>query len=464
LDYRNSVGCFKYSNPETQIMKEKLVVLGAGESGIGAAILGKQKGYDVFVSDKNVISNELQTILNNQGIPWESGKHTMDLLYGAKIAVKSPGIPGNIPLITDLKEKGTNVLSEIEFAAQSTSATLIGITGTNGKTTTTMMTYEILKNGGFHVGLAGNIGVSFARQVAEQDFDYYVLEISSFQLDDIDQFAPHIAMITNITPDHLDRYNYSFEDYIQAKIKITKNQTASNFFLFNSDDKILVDSLKGAKIQSKQIPFGVESIQESGSYFKENQIILNHQNKTTMINSAEFPFAGRHNLLNAMAAATIGNLLSISKESIRESLMHFKGAPHRMENVLTIQRVAYINDSKATNINATYFAIESINTPLIWIVGGVDKGNDYEVLLPMIRRKARAIICLGVDNTKLRSTFEGTSEVFIETESMSEAVKIAHKLAQPKDTVLLSPACASFDLFKNYEDRGDQFKAAVRNL
>ena len=445
-------------------MKEKLIVLGAGESGIGAAILGKQKGYEVFLSDANEIPVSLQNILNAKGILWESGQHSLSSMEGASIAVKSPGVPGNIPLLNGLRAKGTRIISEIEFAAQSTSATLIGITGTNGKTTTTMMTYEILKNAGLNVGLAGNIGSSFAKQVAEEDYEFYVLEISSFQLDDIDQFAPHIALITNITPDHLDRYDFSFETYIQAKLKITKNQSSKNFFLFNADDEILVSALKDYKTSAQKVSFGSSPIENTGSYLKDTQFILKKQNQTTMIQSVEFPFSGRHNLLNAMAAANIGDLLSINKESIRESLTHFKGAPHRMEKVLTIQRVQYVNDSKATNINATYFALESVQTPLIWIVGGVDKGNDYETLLPLIRKKAKAIICLGFDNSKLRDAFEGTSEVFIETEFMTEAVKIAHKLAEPKDTVLLSPACASFDLFKNYEDRGDQFKAAVRNL
>ena len=445
-------------------MKEKLVVLGAGESGIGAAILAKQKGYEVFLSDKNIIPFKLQSLLDEREITWESGQHSLAPMEGASIAIKSPGIPGDIPLLKGLRGNGTRILSEIEFAAQSTSATLIGITGTNGKTTTAMMTYEILKKSGFHVGLAGNIGSSFAKQVAEEDFDYYVLEISSFQLDDIDQFSPHIAVITNITSDHLDRYGYSFESYIQAKLKITKNQSSNNFFLFNSDDELLVKSLSNYKINAQKIPFGTLDEHAPGSYLEDDKLILKHQNQTTMIHSVEFPFSGRHNLLNAMAAATIGNLLSINKESIRESLTHFKGAPHRMENVLTIQRVNYINDSKATNINATYFALESIQTPLIWIVGGVDKGNDYNVLLSLIRKKAKAVICLGIDNSKLRNAFEATSDVFMETESMTEAVKIAHKLAEPKDTVLLSPACASFDLFKNYEDRGDQFKDAVRNL
>ena len=446
------------------MMKEKLVVLGAGESGMGAAILGKQKGYEVFLSDINTIPLALQNRLDEKEIIWESGQHSLNLMKNASIAVKSPGISRDIPLLERLRENGTRILSEIEFAAQATSATLIGITGTNGKTTTTMMTYEILKNAGFHVGLAGNIGSSFAKQVAEEDFEYYILELSSFQLDDIDKFSPHIAVITNITPDHLDRYGYNFELYIQAKLKITKNQSSKNFFLFNSDDEVLVKTLNNHKINAQKVPFGSHAEYISRSYLEDGKIILKHQNQTTMINSFEFPFSGRHNLLNAMAAATIGNLLSVDKENIRESLTHFKGAPHRMENVLTIQRVNYINDSKATNINATYFALESIQTPLIWIVGGVDKGNDYNLLLPFIRKKAKAIICLGIDNLKLRNAFEEISDIFMETESMSEAVKIAHKLAEPKDTVLLSPACASFDLFKNYEDRGDQFKAAVRNL
>lgn len=446
-------------------MMEKLVVLGAGVSGIGAAILGKQKGYDVFLSDKNTIPASLQNLLNKKRILWESGQHSLSSMKGATIAIKSPGIPGDLPLFDKLRENGTRILSEIEFAAQSTSAKLIAITGTNGKTTTAMMTYQILKNAGLNVGLAGNIGLSFAKQVAEEDFDFYVLEISSFQLDDIDQFSPYISVITNITPDHLDRYDYSFKAYIEAKLRITKNQSSNNFFLYNANDKVLVEALKNKKINAQKLPFTIYAKAGSSvSYLQEKRLILKHQNQTTMIHSVEFPFSGRHNLLNAMAAATIGNLLSINKKSIRESLTHFKGAPHRMENVLTIQRVDYINDSKATNINAAYFALESIQTPLIWIVGGVDKGNDYEVLLPLIRKKAKAVICLGADNSKLRETFESTSDVFMETESMTEAVKIAHKLAEPKDTVLLSPACASFDLFKNYEDRGDQFKAAVRNL
>ena len=314
-----------------------------------------------------------------------------------------------------------------------------------------------------NVGIAGNIGDSFAFQVAQNNFDYYVLEISSFQLDDICEFVPHISVITNITPDHLDRYNYNFNKYIKSKLKILRNQSEKDFFLFNAEDPVLKKLIERENLKPQKIPLGVRKDLEGVSIDKD-QIIIKHKKKKIMINSVQFSLSGRHNLLNAMAASTIGSLLDVSKESIRDSLCHFKGAPHRMEKVLTIQHVEYINDSKATNINATFFAIDSIKGPLVWIVGGGDKGNDYNELLSMVRKKAKAIICLGLDNEKLRNTFESISEIFIETQSMSEAVKIAYKVSEAKDTVLLSPACASFDLFKNYEVRGNQFKNAVRNL
>ena len=445
-------------------MDKKVVVLGAGESGMGAALLAKKKGFKVFVSDQNDFSKESKAFFQKEGIEWESGRHNLAAMENAEWVIKSPGIPSDIPLVKSLKEKGLAIVSEIEFAAQYTSATLIGITGTNGKTTTTLLTYQILKDAGLNVGLAGNIGTSFAQQVATTNFDFYVLEISSFQLDDIREFAPHIAVITNITPDHLNRYNYRLEDYVQSKLKITQNQNEKDFFLFNSEDPILKKALEKASIKAKKIPLAGVKKGEDGSYLQENNITIQLDNKTTMINKVQFPLTGRHNLLNAMAASTVARLLDIRKESIRESLTHFKGAPHRMEKVLTIQHVQYINDSKATNINATFFALESMDSPFVWIVGGVDKGNDYEILLPLVRKKAKAIICLGVDNEKLRNTFEKVTDIFIETQSMSEAVKIAHKVAVPKDTVLLSPACASFDLFQNYMDRGDQFKEAIRNL
>ena len=443
--------------------QEKLVILGSGESGVGAAILAKKQGFDVFLSDCNEINKDLQFLFENESISWEGGGHSIEKMKGTRLVVKSPGISLGSQVIQALIKSGSTIISEIEFASQFTSATLIGITGTNGKTTTTLLTYEILKKAGLNVGIAGNIGKSFALQVAQADFDYYVLEISSFQLDNIQDFAPHITLITNITPDHLDRYNYSLNKYKEAKLRITKNQTSNDFFLFNTDDPILKEAIQNHQGVAKKIPFGFDNI-AGGTTHKNDQIIIKKQNKKTMIESAQFSLSGRHNLLNAMAAATIGNLLDISKESIRESLAHFKGAPHRMEKVLTIQRVSYVNDSKATNVNATFFALDSIDTPLIWIVGGVDKGNDYEALLPMIRLKSKAINCIGIDNEKLKETFEGITDVFMETLCINEAVKIAHKIAAPKDTVLLSPACASFDLFDNYEDRGNQFKNAVRNL
>ena len=445
------------------MMNKKLVILGAGKSGIGAAFLGIKKGYKVFLSDKKNIDQGLQKILDENNISWESGKHSLSKIETADFIVKSPGIPSDLPLISLLKSQGKKIISEIEFAARHTSATLIGITGTNGKTTTTLLTYKILKDAGLNVGIAGNIGKSFAFQVAKMNFDYYVLEISSFQLDDIIDFAPKISVITNISPDHLERYNYNFENYIKSKLKIFNNQSKNDFFLFNSGDPILKRYIKKQKIKATKISL-TASINSKDQIAEKNNITININNKKTMINTGNFSLSGRHNLLNATAASTIASILEISKESIRDSLSDFKGAPHRMEKVLTIQKVLYINDSKATNINATFFALESINTAIVWIVGGVDKGNDYEILLPLVRKKVKAIISLGVNNQKLIDTFENISEVFIETQSMSEAVKIAHKVAKQKDTVLLSPACASFDLFENYEDRGNQFKNAVRNL
>ena len=445
------------------MMNKKLVILGAGESGIGAAFLGIKKGYEVFLSDKKNIDQGLQKILDENNISWESGKHSLSKIETADLIVKSPGIPSDFPLISSLKSQGKKIISEIEFAATHTSATLIGITGTNGKTTTTLLTYKILKDAGLNVGIAGNIGKSFAFQVAKMNYDYYVLEISSFQLDDIIDFAPKISVITNISPDHLDRYNYNFDNYIKSKLKIFNNQSKNDFFLFNSEDPILKRYLRKQKIKATKISLTADIISKD-QLAEKNNITINLNNKKTMINTGNFSLSGRHNLLNATAASTIASILEISKESIRDSLSDFKGVPHRMEKVLTIQKVLYINDSKATNINATFFALESIDAPLVWIVGGVDKGNDYEILLPLVRKKVKAIICLGVNNQKLINTFEDISEVFIETQSMSEAVKIAHKVSKQKDAVLLSPACASFDLFENYEDRGNQFKNAVRNL
>jgi UDP-N-acetylmuramoylalanine--D-glutamate ligase len=445
-------------------MNEKIVILGAGESGLGTAILAKKQGFDVFVSDQGAISATAKKTFDELHVVWEEGMHSFSKMLDANWIMKSPGIPSNTPIVSQLKLIKIPVVSEIEFAARYTSATLIGVTGSNGKTTTSLLTYHILIEAGFDVGLAGNIGNSFAREVAENDHEYYVLEISSFQLDDIHEFTPHIGVITNVTPDHLDRYNYDINNYLKSKLKITKNQKQCDFLIFNSDDPILKPVVKESPTEAKLHGFGFEASDLNKTHYTSDQITIETEKEKTMINTIEFPLSGRHNLLNAMAASTIASLLQISKATIRESLLNFKGAPHRLEPVLKIQNISYINDSKATNINSVFYALESMKSSTVWIVGGVDKGNDYEALLPLVREKVKGIICLGIDNHKLLEVFGPVIDIIVETQSMSEAVKIAHKIAQKDDQVLLSPACASFDLFKNYKDRGNQFKEAVRNL
>ena len=367
-------------------------------------------------------------------------------------------------VMQSLKTFEIPVLSEIEFASQYTKATLIGITGSNGKTTTAMMTYQILNDAGFDVALAGNMGNSFAKEVAENEREFYVLEISSFQLDNIVNFAPHIGVITNITEDHLDRYDDDFSAYLNSKMRININQTKRDFLLFNGDDPELSRAVQNIKTDSILHKFGVNNKSINTTYAEKDHIVIETQKNKTMINTMEFPLRGRHNLLNAMAASTVAKLLDVTKETIRESLLNFKGAPHRLEPVLKIQKIQYINDSKATNVNAAYFALESMSAPTVWIVGGVDKGNDYEMLYPLVREKVKAIICLGVDNQKIIDAFQSITDLMMETQSMKEAVLIANKIAQKNENVLLSPACASFDLFQNYEDRGDQFKKAIREL
>ena len=445
-------------------MKKKyVVVLGAGKSGIGSAILAKKMGYDVLVSDINKINKEVKKTFIKHSIDFEEGQHSVFNKRNTDFIIKSPGISNESNLIKNLKSKKINVISEIEFASKYTNAIIIGITGSNGKTTTTILTYEILKKAGLNVEIAGNIGNSFAKSVAEKKFDYCVLELSSFQLDDIVNFSPKYAVITNITPDHLDRYNNNFEDYTKSKLRITINQSNKDYLIFNLDDSVLKNNVNSKLTKANLHSFSINNFY-SKTKIKKDKIIINALNKKDMINTIGFPLIGRHNLLNAMAASTVASLLEISNKKIRDSLIHFKGAPHRMEPVLTIQKVQYINDSKATNVNATYFALESIDTSIIWIAGGVDKGNDYSTLLPLVRKKVKAIICLGIDNRKIIELFGSFCENLIETTSIIEAVKIGHKLSDPKDTVLLSPSCASFDLFKNFEDRGNQFKSAVRNL
>ena len=443
---------------------KKLVILGGGESGVGTAILGKKKGYEVFVSDFGKIKETYKDVLLNIGIEWEEQGHSEDRILNADLVMKSPGIPDKAPIVKALKAKNIPVISEIEFASKYTDATLIGITGSNGKTTTTLLTAFILQQAGIKSAAAGNIGDSFAKMVAENDQNAYVLEISSFQLDGVVDFAPHIAVITNISPDHLDRYDYKFENYIASKFRIAMNQTKNNYLIYDADDAIITNWLKEHPVKSQLLPFSVSKEIKQGAYLANNEIILTTGNKKFNMSTTDLSLKGTHNAKNAMAAATVSRLLNIRKATIRESLEGFQGVEHRLEHVLKINNVEYINDSKATNVNATFYALDSMTAPTVWIVGGVDKGNDYHDLFPLVNEKVKAIICLGVDNKKLMDTFSNMVEVIIETQSITEAVKIAYKLAHKGDSVLLSPACASFDLFENYEDRGRQFKNAVRNL
>jgi len=443
---------------------KRLVILGAGESGVGTALLGKEKGYEVFVSDKGKIKEKYKNVLTHNEIEWEEEKHSEGKILNADVVMKSPGIPDKVDVVKKLHELNISVISEIEFASRFTNANIIGITGSNGKTTTTMMTHHILRNAELSVGMVGNIGESFAKQVAQNIFKHYVLELSSFQLDGIEKFKPHIAIITNITPDHLDRYDYKFENYIASKFRIAMNQTKGDYLIYDADDETIVNHLKSNKVQSTLLPFSLTKRIENGAYLENNDIKITIDNKQIIMPTANLALEGKHNIKNAMAASTVAHLLKIRKHTIRESLENFQGAEHRLEHVLKINKVQYINDSKATNVNATYYALESMDTPTVWIVGGEDKGNNYSELFPLVNEKVKAIICLGVDNRKLFEAFENMVEIMIETQFMSEAIKIAYKIAEAGDNVLLSPACASFDLFENYEDRGRQFKEAVRNL
>ncbi|MFT4805856.1 MAG: UDP-N-acetylmuramoylalanine--D-glutamate ligase [Psychroserpens sp.] len=442
---------------------KRLVVLGGGESGVGTALLGKAKGCDVFVSDKGIIKDKYKQVLIHNEIEFEDGAHSEDRILNADIVMKSPGIPNQVDLIQRLIKKGVPVVSEIEFAAKFTNATLVGITGSNGKTTTATLTHHLLKQE-LNVGLAGNIGDSFAKQILEHNYKNYVLEISSFQLDDIIDFKPHIAVLTNITPDHLDRYEYQFEKYIASKFRIVENQTKEDYLIYDGDDEVILDWLEKHPVQSILLPFSLTKTIENGAYLDNENIKITIDNNQIIMPTKNLALEGKHNIKNAMAASTVAHLLKIRKQTIRESLENFQGVEHRLENVLKINKVQYINDSKATNVNATYFALETMDAPTVWIVGGVDKGNNYQELFQFVNEKVKAIICLGTDNKKLMDNFGGMVDIIIETEFMSEAVKIAYKVAEAGDSVLLSPACASFDLFENYEDRGRQFKDAVRNL
>lgn len=442
----------------------RLVILGGGESGIGTALLGKKKGYDVFLSDFGKIKDNYKEVLIINEIAWEEEKHTETLILNADVVMKSPGIPDNVAIVKKLRGLQIPVISEIEFAAPFTDAITIGITGSNGKTTTTMLTYHLLKSGGLNVGLAGNIGKSFAWQVADEDFDVYVLELSSFQLDGIINYKPHIAIITNISPDHLDRYEYKYENYIASKFRITMNQSEDDYLIYDADDEAIKNWLKNNKTKAHLIPFSLTKKPKEGGFINNNTMESYINEEEFTMETKTIALEGKHNMKNAMAASSVAQLMRIRKQTIRESLSNFQGVEHRLERVLKIQNVQYINDSKATNVNATFFALDSMTNPTVWIVGGVDKGNDYSELMAMVREKVKAIICLGVDNKKIIDAFGNVVDIMVEVSSMNDAVRTAQHIAEKGDTVLLSPACASFDLFENYEDRGRQFKHAVRGL
>jgi UDP-N-acetylmuramoylalanine--D-glutamate ligase len=463
LDCNDSINHRFHSNLKIEIM-QRLVVLGGGESGVGTAILGKKEGYDVFVSDFGKIKDKYKDVLNQYAIKWEDEQHTEELILNADVVMKSPGIPDKAPIVKKLVEKGIPVISEIEFADQFNKALTIGITGSNGKTTTTMLTYHLLKEGGLNVGLGGNIGKSFAWQVAEETYDSYVLELSSFQLDGIIKYKPHIAIITNISPDHLDRYDYNYENYIASKFRITMNQTEDDYLIYDADDEAISNWLQNNKVRAQVIPFSISKRIENGAYLNNNTMEININQEEFLMETAQIALEGKHNMKNAMAATSVAQLMRIRKQTIRESLSNFQGVEHRLEKVLKIQNVQYVNDSKATNVNASFFALDSMTTPTVWIMGGVDKGNDYSELMSLVHEKVKAIICLGIDNKKIIDAFGNIVDMMVEVDNMHDAVNTARHIAEKGDTVLLSPACASFDLFQNYEDRGNQFKREVRNL
>ena len=444
----------------------RIVVLGGAESGVGAAVLAKVKGFDVFLSDKGEIAGHYAQTLKDWDIPFEQGKHSEELILNADEVVKSPGIPSTAPMVQKLMQQGTPIISEIEFAGRYDSAKKICITGSNGKTTTTSLIYYLLQQAGLNVGLGGNIGKSYAYQVATEHFDYYVLEISSFQLDNVYDFHPDIAIITNITPDHLDRYNYNMEEYVRAKFRITRNLSPEDCFIFDSDDAITIDHLNKIIIQAKMLPFTQTKKVDQGAYLDGEKIVVKYEESESSIYLKELALGGKHNIYNSMAAALAAKAVEIDDETIRGSLATFEPIEHRLEPVLSIKDVLYINDSKATNVDSAWYALECQTKPVVWIAGGKDKGNDYSVLTELVKEKVKAIVCLGVDNSKLHAAFEDIvgADKMADTLSAETAVRAASHFAASGDVVLLSPCCASFDLFHSYEDRGEQFKAAVRNL
>ncbi len=442
---------------------KRIVVLGAGESGAGAAVLAKVKGFDVFVSDLSAIKDKYKQMLDSRGIAWEEGHHTESLILNADEVIKSPGIPNDAPMVLRVKEKGIPVISEIEFAGRYTHAKMICITGSNGKTTTTSLIYHIFRSAGLNVGLAGNIGQSLALQVAEKAYDYYIIELSSFQLDNMYNFRANIAVLMNITPDHLDRYDHNMQNYIDAKFRIIQNQTQDDAFIFWNDDPIIRRELKKYGIQAKLCPFSELKEQGVIAYTEDNKLYFTEPIAFNM-EEEELALTGTHNLYNSMAAGISANLAGIRKETIREALSDFKGVPHRLEKAGTVDGVEYINDSKATNVNSCWYALQSMTTPTVLILGGKDKGNDYNEIKDLVAQKCRALVYMGLHNEKLHDFFDPMGLPVADVRSMADAIDAARRMAQPGDTVLLSPCCASFDLFKSYEDRGDQFKACVRAL
>lgn len=443
---------------------KRIVVLGGGESGSGAAVLAKVQGFDVFLSDKGKLKEEHVARLLKYDIPFEEDGHSFDKVYNADEVIKSPGIPDNLPLIEGLHYRNIPVISEIEFAGRYDNSRKICVTGSNGKTTTTSLIYHLLKNAGMNVGLGGNIGQSYAFQVATEKYDIYVLELSSFQLDGMYDFKADIAVLLNITPDHLDRYGNQMQKYINSKFRITQNMAKEDCFIFCSDDEITIGHLNRIVIQAQKLPFSQESVVEQGACVEGDKMYVRYKESSYEMFLHELALQGKHNVYNSMAAAITGKIMNITNSTIREALTTFKGVEHRMEKVLSVGGVLYINDSKATNVNSTWYALESIKTPIVLILGGTDKGNDYSPISELVKEKVRAIVCLGVDNRKIHDYFEDKVAEIYDTRSAEEAVKIAASIAKSGDTVLLSPSCASFDLFENYEDRGKQFKIAVRNL
>ena len=444
----------------------RIVVLGGAESGVGAAVLAKVKGFDVFLSDKGKIKDEYTETLRKWDIPFEQGGHTESLVLNADEVIKSPGIPETAPMVRALRSRGTHIVSEIEFASRYDNAKKICITGSNGKTTTTSLIHYLLTEAGLNAGLGGNIGKSYAMQVATEEHDYYVLEISSFQLDDTYDFRPDIAIITNITPDHLDRYDYKMENYVKAKFKIIQNLRPEDCFIFDSDDKITIEHLSRIVTQAKMLPFSQEKVVKPGAYLKDDKIILDYEKSESEIYLEELALGGRHNIYNSMAAALAARATGIDDETIRRSLKTFAPIEHRLEPVLSIGDVLYVNDSKATNVDAAWYALECQKRPVVWIVGGGDKGNDYSVLMDLVKEKVKAIVCLGIDNRKFHEAFEGIvgSDKMVDTLNTDDAVRAARDFASAGDVVLLSPCCTSFDLFSCYEERGEKFKESVRKL